>query len=136
MGTTTNGFVLTEEKDPFKIWRNIKWTLFEEMKNHSGIDDIRAVWGDLYHMPRCEISDFAEHMRVVFRFAGEERDMSVSLTCDNDYSDFKEGKKVIVSLGWWGHSVHLIETVMKGLSEFGEAYMCDEDMSENWRQIK
>lgn len=136
MGVSTVGFVLTKEKDPFVIWRNIKWTLFEAMKEDSGIDNFTAVWGDSYHMPRCEISDFAEHMRVEFRFANEDRDMSVSLTCDNDYSHFKKGKKVIVTLGHWGQSVRLIEIVMKGLSKFGKAYMCDEDYTEEWRKVE
>jgi hypothetical protein len=135
MGCSTTGFVMTKEKDPFKIWRNIKWTIFEEIKRETGIDDVRAVWGKNYTMPRCLISDFSGHMVVSFKFAGEDRDMHINLSCDNDYSYVRKGEKIILSLGTWGRSVQLMECVLRGLSTFGQAYIAEDDCKEDWRQL-
>ena len=138
MGCTTNGFIKTKEKDPFKIWHAIKWSLFEEMKKESGIDDVRAVWGSEYKMPVCEVVGDG-YLLVRFRFADEQRDMSVHLDCDNDYSWDKngKGKKIIVTLGAWGRSVQLVECVLNGMSEFGHGFICENDCKdESFRSIK
>lgn len=136
MGCDTKGFVLTEEKDPFKIWKAIRLSIFDEIKRETGVDNVTAVWGKDYTMPNCEIKDFAACMDVYFTFAGEDRRLFVALDCDHDYGEYKEGRKIILSLGAWGSSVQLVEVVLRGLSHLGETHILEDDCSGDWKELK
>lgn len=136
MGVDTKGFVLTKEKNPFKVFATIKDALFAEIKRETGINSVAAVWGKKYSMPSAELSDMEGYFRISLTYRGEQRDISVHLSCDNDYDYVKKGKRIIVSLGAWGSSVHLIETVIRALTVYGRGWMCDEDTAENWREVK
>lgn len=135
MTVDTKGFVLTKEKEPFKIWSIIKDSIYNEIKKETGIDDITCVWGENYTMPNCQIADFAKMLTVHFVFAGESRQLSVHLDCDHDFEERKKGKKIIFSLGAWGHSVQLIECVLRGFADYGKLHMIDDDCNGEWREV-
>lgn len=135
MGCDTKGFVSTKEKDPFKICGIIESAIFEEIKRDSRIDNITAVWGDKYSYPHTRIHP-NEMLSVKFRFDGEERDMKVFFTCDSDYSEVKKGKKIIIHLGAWGQSVRLIKVVLAALSQFGQAYIVENDCETDWKKLE
>ena len=136
MGVDTKGFVLTKEKNPFKVFATIKDALFADIKLQTGINNYTAVWGENYTMPNARLTDMEGYFTVNFTYNGEACDMSVHLSCDNDYDYVKKGKRIIVSLGAWGSSVHLIEAVVRALTVYGKGWMCDEDTAENWREVK
>lgn len=134
MGCDTKGFVLTKEKDVFKICKIIETAIFNEIKNDSGIDNITAVWGENYSYPKFEISTIGM-ITCHFTFADEDRQMSIHTLCDNDYNEARKGKKIILSLGAWGKSVRLIKVVLSALSELGKAYIIENDCSDEWRKF-
>jgi len=138
MTVDTVGFVLTKEKDPFKLWRAIERALFDAMQCESGVVGYRVYHGESgnkFTAPTCELSSVDGLMYVNFKFAGDDRMLSIHLTCDGDCAEVKKGKKVIVSLAAYGDSVKLIEVVLRGLSVFGKAYMTDDDSKDVWREV-
>jgi hypothetical protein len=135
MGCDTKGFVLTDEKNPHLIFRKIKWAIFEEIKRETGVDNVSAVWGENYTMPQCSLSDMDGVLTIDFKFAGEQRGMFVITSCDHDYSDCREGKKIILSLGAWGKSVDLIAIALRALSELGETFIWENDCEGDWKPI-
>lgn len=131
MGCDTKGFVLTEEKDVFKICKIIESAIYSKIKEASGIDNITAVWGEDFSYPSFKLYTHGM-IGCQFDFAGDGRDMGIFTSCDNDYSEIREGKKIILSLGAWGDSVMLIKVVLSALSELGEAYVIENDCSTEW----
>lgn len=139
MGCDTNGFLATKEKDIFKICRVIEKSLVDECIRDAGVDG----WRDIYKLDKkYSYPSFILHthgmIEALILFREENRRLSIFTACDSDYSECYKGKKVILSLGAWGESVHLIEVVLKALqSEFGgRAWMRNNDCSDDWRKIK
>lgn len=134
MTVDTKGFVLTSEKNPYKIFNAVKFAIFEDIKTVTGIDDVRAVWGEKFSMPRAELTDIEGYFTIHFKYNGDERMISVFTSCDHDYNDVRKGKRVIFSLGCYGDSIHLIEIAMKSLK--GRKWICNNDCEEDWRELK
>lgn len=135
MGCDTKGIIATEEKNSFLIWRDIKNALYEKMQIETGEDGFRAYWKDGFSCPRCEIADFTEMLTITFEYKGEDRQMSVFLTCDHDDEEIYKGNKIILSLGMWGSSVELIETVLLKLKKYGKVWIMPNDCGEEVREL-
>lgn len=137
MGCNTVGFVLTKDKDPFKVFRLIKESIVSEMKKETGEDfPYRLFKKEQFTSPECTISDFTEMMSIDFYFKGDYRSMTVHLTCDHDYLEAAKGKRVILSLGCYGESERLIKTALHGLSSLGDIYFTANDCTEEWRKLE
>lgn len=136
MSVDTIGFVLTKEKNIHKIWSEIRKSLVDEMLKDSDSDSQFLLFRNPnYTCPRCEVPDVRGMLVIPFTFAKEVRELHVHIDCDGDYNEYKKGKKIIVSLGMWGSSIRLIETVLKGLSVFGEAHILENDCTDDWRPL-
>lgn len=137
MGCTTNGFVLTKEKNPFKIWRMVEPALIAEMEKETGLKGWE-LWNktdDKFSRPNCDLSEFGM-LTISFTFAGEERNLNIHFECDSDYAEYKKGKKLITSLGAWGQSVRLTEVVLRALSDLGSTHIVNNDCYDDWRELK
>lgn len=137
MGCTTNGFVLTNKKNVFNVWRVVKSALIATMQDESGLSG-HELWhksDGQYSYPTCDLYDVGM-ITVSFTFKGEQRDLHIHFECDSDYSYYKKGKKIITSLGAWGSSVFLTEKVLYALSELGSIHIVDNDCSDEWRELK
>jgi len=136
MVCTTTGFVLTKNKNISEIWQKIQTGLFNDMRKESGQDYLWKVWETgQFSYPSCRVEPVGGLFTVSFIFKGEQRDLSIHLDCDSDYSYVKKGKKIITSLGAWGESVHLTEIVLKALQPLGKTYMTDNGCSDEWREV-
>lgn len=140
MGVDTKGFLLTSKKNPFQIWKIIKDALIDDMMEQSGATRQTDLWlndESGYTCPTARIHDFSEMISVRFEYKGEQRDLTAFLDCDHDYEYVRKGKKIIVSLGAWGSSVHLIEVVLKALQKElgGKVFMVNGDSTEDWRPV-
>lgn len=139
MTVDTKGFVLTNKKDVFKVYEIIRKALVELMMEETGARD----WHHLgkegkYSIPDADLYENG-CIYVNFDYNGEQRRLFVAFTCDSDYSDFRKGKKIILSLGCWGSSIHLMECALKALSnKFNAPAFIDEDDcdSVDWREVK
>lgn len=137
MGCNTVGFVLTNDKDPFKVFRLIKESIVLEMKKETGEDFLYRVFKkEQFTSPACAISDITEMMNIDFYFKGDYRSMTVHLTCDNDFNDVVKGKRIILSLGCYGESERLIKTALHGLSSLGNTYFTPNDCSEDFKLLE
>jgi hypothetical protein len=141
MGVDTKGFILTKEKNPFVISRTIKASIIQDMMRRSGAEREIELWETAsgFTCPTTRMmDDFSEMLDIDFEYAKEQRMLGVFLDCDHDYEYVRKGKKIILSLGMWGSSVHLIEVVLRGLhKEFGGVmYIIDNDCADDWRKIK
>lgn len=143
MTIDTKGYLLNKEKNPFKIWRVIKQSLINDMMEISGADRQIDLWWNNdsgFTCPKAEIKDFSEMIEITFDYKHEQRRMAVFTDCDSDYEDDynKPRKKIIISLGCWGSSVHLVDTVLRAMQkEFGgQAFIMENDSTDDWRNIK
>ena len=137
MGCNTVGFVLTNDKDPFKIYKLIKDAIVSEMKAETGEDMIYRVFQrNKFTSPVCTISDFTEMMNIDFYFNGEFRSMTVHLTCDHNYIEAANGKRIILSLGCYGESERLMKTALNGLSSLGDIYFISNDCADEWQKLE
>src|SRR5688572_8208715 len=135
MTIDTKGFIVTKEKNPFKIWKVIKASIIQDMMERRGADRQIDLWWNKesgYTCPTARMMDFSEMIDIHFDYATEHRMLGVFLDCDSDYEYVRKGKKIILSLGMWGSSVHLIEVVLRGLhKEFGGTmYIIDNDCAD------
>jgi hypothetical protein len=143
MTIDTKGFLTTTEKNPFKIWRVIKACLIEDMMATSGAKrQFELWWNDEsgYTCPTARIHDFAEYIDIHFQYKTEDRMLGVFLDCDSDYEYvlYPDSPKIILNLGCWGSSVHLIDTVLHALqAEFGgRMFIIENDCSDEWKELK
>jgi hypothetical protein len=136
MGCDTKGFVLTKEKDVFKICKIIEKSILNEIRKETGAENLMSVFvkDNNFSFPHFKLYTHGM-VGCQFRFKGEERDLSIHTLCDNDYNEVRYGKKVIVSLGAWGESVKIVNFVITALSELGEAYIIHNDCESEWMKI-
>lgn len=140
MTVDTKGFVSTSNKDIFKVCSIVEKSLASKMMAEAGAERWPDMWKleKKYTYPKFELNSFGL-ITAVFRFRAESRRMSIIFGYDGDYSEFKKGKKIILSLGAWGSSVELMETVLKALSNElkAKAYIDENDCdSEDFREVK
>lgn len=144
MSIDTKGFVLTNKKDVFKVYEVLRRAIVEKMLEDTNPDDkggagwMRINQMDGYSIPYVDLHENG-CIWLIFEYRGEHRSLFVAFTRDHDYDDFRKGKKLILSLGCWGHSVHLMETALKALmNEYKcKGYIDENDCDlEDWREIK
>lgn len=139
MSVDTKGFVLTDNKDVFKIAAAVERALIELGKQEAGGDYTRTYFrNEKWSMPQIEARPGLGFLDFTFTHNAEKRSMLVHFDCDNDYDYVKPGKRIIVSLGAWGASVPLVRCAVKAIVEAtgGEGWMTDSDGSqEYWYEV-
>ena len=125
MSISTVGILKTENKpDFFECVTNITSALIKHYEN-------------TWHRPNVNVSMYpsdkpiSRHFTVSFFDQGTPRNMLVSYDCDNDYNDNPElkGNKLIFSIGCWGNSIEIIESILKEFSE--ECFIIENDCDDN-----
>lgn len=72
---------------------------------------------------------------INFRINGESRNLFVTHTCSNDYSDIYKGDKIIFSLGKWGICEEIMMVIADSIKEFGDVYYIENDCDDNWVKL-
>jgi hypothetical protein len=135
MGVDTKGFVLTADKDVFRITKLITRTLdhlIVEEKHLHYPDRVRFMSEEArkaFKTCNVELSAEMEMLSVNFTFRGETRSLKVFFTCDCDHTDYGP-QSISMSFGCWGLSGLFVNSVLHALSLIGEPYFdmndCDD----------
>jgi hypothetical protein len=119
MGISTNGFVLTENKDVFAVLTTIEDTLTELVRKYAKDQFIfRDATSEL---PTIDLSPRMKYFTVSFKVNSEYRMLSVHFGCDCDYSEYG-GSKIIWSVNWWGMAEEIILAVCKAMKQYGRVF--------------
>lgn len=111
MSVDTKGCIITKEKDPFKVvnvingWWNSRPTSWRRRRIES--------FG--WSTPRAEVSGAHDALSVYFQIKGEDRRLYIPFDCDCDLANYDEieGESCVwLSLGHWGSSVELMESLL------------------------
>lgn len=139
MDGDTKGFVMTEMKDPFEVFFKISEALeglicADKPEGEAGFRFLQTEKEGKrqYALPKCELNDTFKSATILFKYRGEDRWLRVHFDRDQDGEayGYKDGSKLILSLGCWGSSVELMITVLKALAVYGPAYLIDNDCSD------
>jgi len=145
MSADTKGFVMTEYKDAFKVGAKVVEAI-NSLMDASDTDwrmgaRMQKVKGESpsFAAPRVEMATFAEMLAVSFIFNGEDRMLRIHFDCDVDGEScgYKDGPKLILSLGAWGSSVEIMKAVLDNLKNLGDTYLIENDCADyEMEQIK
>lgn len=135
MGADTKGFVMTEQKNAFEVAAKVVEAIEGLMKasdanwRMGAMVQIAMGESPSFTAPRVEMATFAEMLTVSFIFNGEDRMLRIHFDCDFDGEDcgYKDGSKLILSLGAWGGSVEIMEVVLDNLKHLGDTYIIEND---------
>lgn len=130
MGVNTVGLVMTENKDFFKVKRLVIGSihkLFEQ--NEEKCKSIRVL-----------MSDYSDLAQFIFELNGDGRILTIHFDCDSDSDGescgYLDGSKLILSLGHWGDSIHIIKSVLKELSSLGKTYILPSDYDGELEEVQ
>ena len=138
MGADTKGLVMTEQKNAFEVAHKVvdaieslMTTTNYDWRRSSIINKIRG-GNPQFTRPRIEMASFSQMLQVAFTYKGEDRSLNIHFDCDSDGEacGYKNGSKLILSLGYWGSSVEIMRAVLDELKVYGEAYLIDNDCSD------
>lgn len=115
MGCDTKGIILTETKDSLEIVRRIREVVYKIDKNYSG---------------GFSRSDYSESYSVSFKDDEDQRVVWIFIDCDCDYKNLGD-KKIILSLGYWGRSIYLMQEFLTAFSDLGVCYLWENDCGED-----
>lgn len=137
MSVDTKAFVMTSDKNPFQTYALVKSAIKRLSLEQAGNDHFALMVNEDYKNPVCHISDTSEMLIITFRYKGEDRQMFVHLDCDVDGENcgYADGSKIIFSLGAWGHSVEIMETVIKAFKHLGTCYIIRNDATDEKEEI-
>lgn len=112
MSVDTKGCIITKEKDPFKAVNVInRW--WNYLRQKEGGRSFRTLEG--WSAPRAELSGAHDALSVYFQIKGENRRLYIPFDCDWDlaiYDEIKGESCIWLSLGHWGSSVELMESLL------------------------
>lgn len=138
MGADTKGLVMTEQKNAFEVAHKVVDAI-ESLMTTTSYDwhtssIINKARGENPHFtsPRIEMASFSQMLRITFAYKGEDRTLTIHFDCDSDGEGcgYKDGSKLILSLGYWGSSVEIMRAVLEELKVYGDAYLIDNDCSD------
>lgn len=145
MGADTKGLVLTEQKNAFEVAHKVVGAIESLMTSNNYdwrtsaiIDSVRGN-SPLFTAPQIEMASFCQMLRVIFAYKGEDRILTIHFDCDSDGEacGYKDGSKLILSLGAWGSSVEIMRAVLNAMKVYGQAYLIENDCSDcELEQIK
>lgn len=132
MSVDTKAVVVTDVKDFFEIVGCIH-------------NSIRLIIAEAYGYPSNEFSLPKIHvtestlnsgcMTIDFKYKGESRILNINFFCDcdlrEDVYNLNGDSGIIMSLGYWGFCIELMEHIAKDLADHvgGSAYILDNDCS-------
>jgi len=90
---------------------------------------------DRYADLTCDTYDFGS-FNINFTIHGENRQLFITHTCSNDYSDTYKGDKIIFSLGNWGVSEDIMMVVADAIKEKGDLYYVKNDCSDDFKKLE
>lgn len=129
MGVDTKGCVVTEEKDVFKVVEIINnWWQKVKKQNNISLKDYWKEDSD-WSAPRIEVG-ISKTLSVYFKYKGEDRRIFINLGCDCDleiYEEIKGDSCIWFSIGYWGSSVEIMQSLMEEFKEIGQPYVDDND---------
>lgn len=130
MSVDTKGLVMTQVKDAFIIAEIIEESLRNLIKE--SFPKVKFL-SNIY----TKLITNSKGLSFEFKFGEEQRVMFCWLDVDCDGTDcgYLDGSKIILSLGYWGSSVLIMETILEGLSNIGETYIMENDSNGNLRKI-
>lgn len=120
MSISTTGFVVTKDKDVFKIMEVIDDALTELVKKYA--KDV--VFRDrASSFPHTKIDAQAKLLASYFRINNENRILHINFDCNCDYSEYGDSK-IIWSLSHWGMAEEIILAVCSAIKELniGDVY--------------
>jgi len=95
--------------------------------------DNRENWSNgLYSITTTNFESFS----IVLKINGETRDLFITHTCSNNYSDTYEGDKIIFSLGRWGMDKDIMMVIAESVKEFGDVYFCENDCEGEFEKLE
>lgn len=131
MGISTNGFILTENKDVFAVLSTIEDTLIELVKKYSTGEMIFL--DKTSSFPRIQCSPRMEYFVIYFKVNNEDRRMFVHFGCDCDYKEY-ESPVISWNVNYWGMAEEIILTVCKAMKQCGQVFYeandCDGEVVE------
>lgn len=138
MGVDTKGLVMTEQKNAFevakKVVKAVEGLMSEVNYDWRTSSIIQKALGEplQFSGPQVRMSASSHMLMVNFIFNGENRQLNVHFDCDSDGEGcgYKDGSKLILSLGCWGSSVELMRVVLEELKVYGPAYLIENDCSD------
>lgn len=145
MGANIKGLVMTEQKNAFDAAHKAVTAIESLMQSVSydwrASSRISLAVGDKpsFTSPRIEMSSFCQMLRVFFVYKGEDRMLTMHFDCDSDGEacGYKDGSKLILSLGAWGSSVEIMKAVLDNLKNLGDTYIIENDCADyEMEQIK
>lgn len=140
MGCDTKGFVMTKEKDVFKVSKNIHSTIEQMILVESGKENLfQAYRTEGFSSINVEIANTSNMLIFNFEFKGEKRNLHIHFDCDSDGKacGYADGSKLILSFGYWGSSVKLMRGILENLKTFGTCYLIEDDCSNFvWKDCK
>lgn len=136
MGVDTKGYILTSEKDFWKVSQRIGNALYKLIRpNYKAVTfKEKAIGNDQWKLPKVRIAlesyfslenDPTEYFQFLFTYNGEERILHCHTDCDCDLTEeFGEGAKgIILSFGMWGSSEEIMRGVLEQLKDMGDCYI-------------
>ena len=127
MGVDTKGCVITKNKDAFQIQEVLEnwWCCVMKENNVTALDywQENPKWKHL----RTEISSRGT-LSCCFKYKGEDRRLFIAVDCDCDLNIYKDEIKgnscLWLSLGCWGSSVELMESLLAEFKSQGWVERC------------
>lgn len=138
MGADTKGLVMTEQKNAFdaahkavtaieSLMQSVSYDWRASSRISSAVVDEPS-----FTSPRIEMSSFCQMLRVFFVYKGEDRMLTIHFDCDveGEACGYKDGPKLILSLGAWGSSVEIMKAVLDNLKHLGDTYLIENDCTD------
>lgn len=145
MGADTKGLVMTNQKDAFEVAHKVVGAI-ESLMTATNYDWRRSsiiskAMGEnpQFTKPCIEMASFSQMLQITFTYKGEDRMLNIHFDCDSDGEacGYKDGSKLILSLGCWGSSVEIMRAILNELKVYGDAYLIENDCSDyELEQIK
>ena len=129
MGVDTKGCVVTENKDAFKVYEIVEnwWNKVKKENNLSLVHSLNEDSG--WKSPKIEMG-FSKSLQLYLKYKGEDRRVFINFDCDCDleiYNEIEGTSCIWFSMGCWGSSVEIMQSLMQEFKEIGESYVDDND---------
>lgn len=131
MGVDSKGLCVTENKEVLEILSVVEKALndliFGEKKKNS---KVKGRFDPDYKDVSINLMPSYGMATLNFTIKGEKRNLHFHFSCDSDNEERFPGKKLSWSVGHWGESRLIVETVGEALMPYGPVYIdindCDD----------
>ncbi len=129
MGLDTKGIIMTDCRDVFLVREKIMKALKEFKTPRTGLLPGKMIGSDV----QAEFILGDKYLIIHFGEGEDRRRMFVYFS--DEYNERFSGKKIILSIGYWGNSEKIVRTILEECLDLGRCFLQNRDDREEYRYI-